>query len=116
MNPLLKLAAAFSPPEIDPATIAVYAEKLRDENPEHVAWACERAIETCKHLPRVSELLTLISKRKIQLADEKRITDQKRLLSEPTTKPPPNLMEMLRRERSKAERENSKPRRLMDFG
>lgn len=115
MKSLAKLAAAFSPPTIDRATIAVYIEALSKEKPEHVEWACDRAIETCKHFPRVSELIELIKKRKIALADEQRITEQKRLLAEPTNRNPPKLMDLLRKERSEAERKKSQPRKLMEF-
>lgn len=115
MNALARLVAAFPSPEIHPATIKVYADALKDQKPEHLDWAVTQAILKSKHFPRVAELLELIKARKIALVDEQKIADQKRLLSEPVNRNPPKLLELLKHERSKAQREKSQPRRLMDF-
>jgi hypothetical protein len=109
MNWLVRLAAAFSPPEIDRMTLAVYAQKLSGEKPEHLEWATDRAIETCKHFPRISELLEMIRQKKIAEIDEQRILDHKRILDEPRNEAPPKLMELLKKERERG----GPPRKLI---
>ena len=101
MNWMLRLAAAFSPPEIHSATIKVYVDRLKDERPEHLEWAVDQAIDKCKHMPRISELLEFIKAKKIADIDEQRIEDQRKLLAEPRNEAPPKLMDLKKRSSKK---------------
>lgn len=101
MNPLAKLVAAFPVPEIHPTTIRVYAEMLQDQKPEHLAWACDEAIRTSKHLPRVSDLLELIRRRKIDVRKAEDAEDRRRQLGSPVNQDPPKLGELLKLELAK---------------
>ena len=107
---LTVLALAFPVPPIDPRTIAVYANALKDQDPPLLLWAVNREIETAKHFPRVADLLARITERKRQLIDEDRETDRRRLLEEPTNQNPPNLMDLLRKQRERG----GPPRKLVE--
>jgi len=101
MNPLLRLVAAFPQPPVDKVTIQLYAEKLGKEKDLHVCWACEKAIETCKHFPRLSELLDFIKAKKIEEYNAGMEEKRKRLLSEPVNPNRPKLMDLLDEQRRK---------------
>lgn len=109
MNPIVKLAASFSPPAIDRMTLEVYIERLSKEKPEHVAWAVDQSIDRCRHFPRVSELLEFIKQRKSQLADAALREEQRRLISETVNRNPPKLLDLLNRQRERG----GEPRRLL---
>lgn len=102
MSALLRLAAAFPNPEIHPATIRVYADALKDQDPAHIEWACSEAIRTSKHFPRVAELVDLIRKRKIALRDAEERESRARQLTAPVNPNPPKLSELF--EKQKAEK------------
>ena len=109
MNPLVLLAAAFSPPPIDRMTLEVYAQRLAREDPGHVAWAVNHAIDNCKHFPRISDLLEFIRKRKVQIANDEDTAAIRRQLGEPRNEAPPKLMDLLHRQRERG----GSPRKLL---
>lgn len=95
MNPIVKLAAAFSPPAIDRMTLQVYIERLSIEKPEHVEYAVNQAIEHCKHLPRIAELLEFVRKRKAEEYEHAREKELRSALQEHVNTNRPRLCDLL---------------------
>lgn len=70
MNPIARLAVAFPQPPVDPSTLALYMEKLSGEKLEHVRAACEHAVDTAQHFPRLADLKAHIRAAKIRERSE----------------------------------------------
>lgn len=89
MNPLAKLAAAFPNPEIHPATIAVYADALKDLDPRLLMRAVDSLIATSEHFPRVAAIRESARRLKVKEALEKDAQERRKQLGEAPHGPPP---------------------------